>query len=274
MMRFVVDGDSAFLWETEALRSAPPRRPIPAPRRVQTVDRGDEDWITLRRAYELTGIPVPTLRKWARNDNVDSYLEETAVGQLRMVSLRDIYHRAEDLGRELKTQPILETPTEVDEPVPTELDLTSDEPVATYEGGERQVPEGTMLVPLDAWNKMLNQLGNLHEAGQQLAEARERAARAETEATFLRERLAEMRTEMAETRLSPTSSEPAETDTEDVPTQVSVEDDDGSSEGPQGASPREADESSTHIREQRSFTEYSLEMVKHLLSTWRRRPRR
>jgi hypothetical protein len=37
------------------------------------------------------------------------------------------------------------------------------------------------------------QLGNLHKAGQELAEARERAARAETEATFLRERLAELR---------------------------------------------------------------------------------
>ena len=55
------------------------------------------------------------------------------------------------------------------------------------------IPEGTMLVPLDAWNKMLNQLGNLHEAGQQLAEARERAAKAETEVLFLRERLADLR---------------------------------------------------------------------------------
>ena len=54
-------------------------------------------------------------------------------------------------------------------------------------------PPGTMLVPIEAWDKMLHQLGNLHEAGQQLAEARERAARAETEASFLRERLAEMR---------------------------------------------------------------------------------
>ena len=37
-------------------------------------------------------------------------------------------------------------------------------------------PPGTMLVPIDAWDKMLLQLGNLHQAGQQLAEARERAA--------------------------------------------------------------------------------------------------
>lgn len=40
---------------------------------------------------------------------------------------------------------------------------------------------------------MLDQLGNLHEAGRELAEARERAARAETEAAFLRERLADLR---------------------------------------------------------------------------------
>jgi len=56
--------------------------------------------------------------------------------------------------------------------------------------------EGTaMLVPRDAWDKLMDQLGNLHQAGQQMAEARERAARAETEAEFLRERLGEMRAE-------------------------------------------------------------------------------
>jgi hypothetical protein len=52
-----------------------------------------------------------------------------------------------------------------------------------------------MLVPRDAWDKLMDQLGNLHEAGQMLADARERAAKAETEATFLRERLGEMRQE-------------------------------------------------------------------------------
>ncbi|NIS36487.1 MAG: hypothetical protein GWO04_44050, partial [Actinobacteria bacterium] len=61
------------------------------------------------------------------------------------------------------------------------------------ESEEAAPPPGTMIVPIAAWDKMLMQLGNLHEAGQQLAEARERAAKAETEATFLRERLAEMR---------------------------------------------------------------------------------
>lgn len=43
---------------------------------------------------------------------------------------------------------------------------------------------------------MLAQLGNLHEAGRELAEARERAAKAETEVDFLRERLADLRSRL------------------------------------------------------------------------------
>jgi hypothetical protein len=62
------------------------------------------------------------------------------------------------------------------------------------------IPEGQMLVPLDAWERMLIQLGNLHEAGQQLADARERAAKAETESSFLRERLAEIRADRDQLR--------------------------------------------------------------------------
>lgn len=50
-----------------------------------------------------------------------------------------------------------------------------------------------VLVPVDEWARILSQLGNLHQAGRELAEARERAAKAETESTFLRERLREMR---------------------------------------------------------------------------------
>ena len=57
-----------------------------------------------------------------------------------------------------------------------------------------------VLVPLDQWTSLLNQLGNLHQAGQQLAEARERAAKAETEARFFSERLKEMRAELTEAR--------------------------------------------------------------------------
>ena len=58
--------------------------------------------------------------------------------------------------------------------------------------------EGSLLVPLDAWNTVLNQLGNLHEASQQMAEARERAAKAELEAEFLREKLKNIRQQLDE----------------------------------------------------------------------------
>lgn len=56
--------------------------------------------------------------------------------------------------------------------------------------------EESLLVPLDAWNTVLNQLGNLHEASQQMAEARERAAKAEAEADFLREKLKNTREQL------------------------------------------------------------------------------
>jgi len=78
-----------------------------------------------------------------------------------------------------------------------------------------------MIVPIDAWNKMLNQLGNLHEAGQQLAEARERAAKAETEALFLRERLTELRG-ADERSTPPVSSPPAEAVAEQPPSPPAV----------------------------------------------------
>lgn len=126
-----------------------------------------------------------------------------------MVSLEGINRWADELGRDIENDP----------DTTDQVDLTRDE----FQGRERSdagaaedvgsgVPEGTMLVPLDAWNKMLNQLGNLHEAGQQLAEARERAAKAETEATFLRERLSDMRAQLEEARAA--EDEAPETETE------------------------------------------------------------
>ena len=56
----------------------------------------------------------------------------------------------------------------------------------------------SLLVPLDAWNTVLNQLGNLHESSQLMAEARERAAKAEAEADFLREKLKNTRQQLDE----------------------------------------------------------------------------
>ena len=56
--------------------------------------------------------------------------------------------------------------------------------------------EENMLVPISAWKKVLDQLGNLHEADKLMAEARERAAKAEAESEFLREKLKKTREEL------------------------------------------------------------------------------
>ena len=53
-----------------------------------------------------------------------------------------------------------------------------------------------LLVPIEAWENVLKQLGNLHEANQVMAESRERAAKAEAEAEFLREKLKNTREEL------------------------------------------------------------------------------
>ena len=71
-----------------------------------------------------------------------------------------------------------------------------DEEVSNDEVIDVEVQEDSLLVPLDAWNTVLNQLGNLHEASQQMAEARERAAKAEAEAEFLREKLKNTREQL------------------------------------------------------------------------------
>jgi len=256
MMGDMVDRDTAFLWETEALRSVT-HRPMPARGRVERVD-ADEDWLTLREANEVTGIPVPTLRKWARGDNVPSRLEETPMGQLRMVSLQGIYQRAGELGREVRTRPA-QPPRDARKPnAPAEVDLTPDDSEARTE-----VKEGTMLVPLDAWNKILNQLGNLHEAGQQLAEARERAAKAETEATFLKERLAELRAELAE---AGSTKPPPAGRVAEPPTHAPIEHGEGQGSASRGDEPPG--------RDRLTFAGYSMEIVRQLFSTWKGRPRR
>jgi hypothetical protein len=208
--------DPAFQWETEAQRPQPEPRPTTG---RPTTSEPDASWVTLREAHEATDIPIETLRKWARRGAVRSALEETEYGERRMIDLGDVRTRARHLGRELKpapARPRRNDPLPTPEPAPATGDdsagaLNDDQhahadvehaaPVAAPDTAAVVAPagppSGTMIVPIDAWDKMLLQLGNLHEAGQQLAEARERAAKAETEARFLRERLAELRAQRA-----------------------------------------------------------------------------
>ncbi|HEU4917153.1 MAG TPA: hypothetical protein VFV13_11380 [Acidimicrobiia bacterium] len=170
----MADRDPAFLWETEALRTSPSPS---TPESPSTARAHQGDWMTLRQASDAAGIPLSTVRNWARKGRVPTALEESPDGTRRIVSLAAVESRARQTGHALPRS----------EPRGHRLDP----PAVEHE--HVSPPPGTMLVPIAAWDKMLMQLGNLHQAGQELAEARERAARAETEATFLRERLAELR---------------------------------------------------------------------------------
>ncbi len=210
-------------WETQTLREnrarrtgrpavSQDRRPIP-----------NAVWVTLREASDATGIPVGTLGSWARRGTVDSYLEANGGRKLWIVDLDGVRSRARELGRPISSGRKPPSP-----PVSSPLGgggsgaaaagggYPPSPPVSSQSSGVSSPLRGeqieTMIVPIDAWNKMLNQLGNLHEAGQQLAEARERAAKAETEALFFRERLTELRGE--EPPSPPVSSPPAEAEME------------------------------------------------------------
>lgn len=195
--------DPAFLWETEVLRSSDrPRRDHGQATAVVTFE--SPDWLTLREASEATGVPTGTIRKWAKNENIPSYMEKGPDGYLRKVSIDGIERWARQIGREIDTSPHRQRAAQAPAASPSAVDL-SDGALS-----ETELPGDAMLVPLDAWNRMLNQLGNLHEAGQQLAEARERAAKAETEATFLKERLAAVREELDQVKGAAKTAESAD----------------------------------------------------------------
>ncbi len=181
------------------------QRSRPSVSKAQQADAALSDWRTLREATEITGIPLGTLRKWCRRETVDSYLESDGELTLRMVEMGSVQARAVAVGRVAGAVDVVPKDTAARYQPPATSPELERESLAPPEPQQPPVAEpGTMIVPVDAWNKMLNQLGNLHEAGQQLAEARERAAKAETESKFLRERLAEMR-EVA-SRQSPVAS--------------------------------------------------------------------
>lgn len=168
--------DPALIWEKEPGRrarpsaAATPSDPVPpaTPPKAPVGER-----ISLREAHHRFGVAVSTLRSWARAGKVEAVLEHGRwmVAPASIAAHLSARRRADHRRR---ASPVAESSAARSGPTDA----------------------GTaMLVPRDAWDKLMDQLGNLHEAGQQLAAARERAAKAETEARFLRERLGELRSE-------------------------------------------------------------------------------
>ncbi len=204
MMAGMSTDDAAFLWETEAIRQ---RRQVQA-RGAMPPSPG---WVTLRQAHRSTGVPIDTLRKWGKRGAVPSMVIDADDGLRRLVRLESVVERARAQGRTLLAgmgnggaQPEPPSPSGASTAEAASTGASPSVSAALDSASTDEPRAGTMLVPIEAWDKMLMQLGNLHDAGQQLAAARERAAKAETEARFLRERLAELReTQAAESQQTP-----------------------------------------------------------------------
>jgi hypothetical protein len=183
-----VADDAAFIWDQPTPRAAARRRP-PA-----TSDPTGSQRITLREAEHRFGVSVGTLRTWARKETIDAVRQKGSHGEQWMVTPESVAHH-------LSRSP---SRTATKSPKPTAP--------AKREATGPSTDGSAMLVPRDAWDKLMDQLGNLHESGLLLAEARERAAKAETEASFLRERLAEMRSERDDLKQRPRHPESVDTE--------------------------------------------------------------
>ncbi|MHB1447428.1 MAG: hypothetical protein ACYCTI_03815 [Acidimicrobiales bacterium] len=137
-----------------------------------------ERWVPLKEAAEAAGITVSALRKAYREDRIDSTMGPGPTGPQRLVGLGQVLERMGPGKRGLQTvRAALAAPGTV---------LPGAGPAGEY-----------LPVPRAAWESLLEQVGNLHQAGQELAEARERAAKAETANDFLKEQLAEARARVA-----------------------------------------------------------------------------
>lgn len=179
-----MDDDPALIWQGH--QRPPHRRPRPTPSPSgPTADPENHPTpdpepplpggrVSVREAEHQFGVPANTLAAWARSAAIDAVKQD---GRW-MVTPASVAAR---LSQQHGGKPRSRRASSPSKRIPV-ADAT------------------TMLVPRDAWDKLMDQLGNLHEAGQMMAEARERSAKAETEVVFLRERLSDLRSERDQLR--------------------------------------------------------------------------
>jgi excisionase family DNA binding protein len=131
--------------------------------------------LTLSEAARTAGVTDRTLRRWLAKGDIPGRQVPSAHGPQWLVPLAAVQQRARPNGQ-------------------------AGSPSGKGSAVVADLPEGYLPVPVEAWQATVTQLANLHQAGQELAEVRERAATAETTAAFLRERNDALRQEVAELR--------------------------------------------------------------------------
>lgn len=156
----------------------PTTEPTPDPTPDTPADTPGKELIPLRDAAELAGVSVGALRKRYQAGDLERHYADDGRVLLETEAVRRLYGIA---GASQTTA------TPVPAPAP-----------------EAETPPGSVLVPLAAWEKTLEQLGNLHQAGQELAAARELVGRLEEREAFARERrrAAEERADALEAELA------------------------------------------------------------------------
>jgi hypothetical protein len=135
-------------------------------------------WLPAKDAAREASVSVSAVRKWYSKGRIPSRLEPGPTGDRRVVRLEDVVAQR-DTRRDHGEAPKHATgPPRGNPEAPLEAS-TGD----------------NMLVPRDAWDKVMSQLGHLHQAGQELAEEARARAKAETKVEFLQERMGELRAE-------------------------------------------------------------------------------
>lgn len=120
-----------------------------------------EEWVTLRRASEATGVSISTLRSWYRKGTIDSRIEKGPNGSQRIVRLKEVAER-------VKPPPAKE-----------------ESPSRAAANGKRARSNGA-AVPAE-----------IRDVIEELAAARERAGRAEARADLLEREIVELRSRPA-----------------------------------------------------------------------------
>ena len=146
-------------------------------------DTEADTWLPLREASEQARVSVSALRKWYRLERIQSELRPGPTGDQRYVLLSEVMEQAGRLHRvstpAVPVSPAAERPAQ--HPAPSRSDEV-------------------LPIPKDAWNKMIEQLGNLFEAGRALATEAAARAKAETEVQFLRERVSDLEEQLEQSR--------------------------------------------------------------------------
>jgi hypothetical protein len=131
-------------------------------------------WVTLNEAADAAGVTIGQFTAWYLRDEIASRLERGPHGERRLLDLDEVLARA---------RPGVS-------PEPPVLRALPDA------GGAAS----GVLVPLEAWQRALEQLAHLHELAREVGDAKAQAAKYETTTEFQRERVRELKDELAQAR--------------------------------------------------------------------------